>query len=489
MDELLKETMTLEEPYEVPENWVWGKLGNLFTLKSGKSINKIEEQENGELAYIKVADMNLNENQEEIRVASKYVSSKIKYQSSIIPPRSVIFPKRGGAILTNKKRLVMSEILCDLNIMAVISPKSICVKYLYYWFLTVDLAKLNNGSSVPQINNKDINPLSFPLPPLNEQKRIAEKVELLLHKVDEAKQLIEEAKETFEIRRASILEKALRGEMTIDWRNNKSKVRSGETLLTIINEQREKIIQSLPKSRSRKNKIMEIREDNVPFQIPPSWIWVRLGNISTKIVDGAHHTPKYIDSGIPFLSVKDIKGNKINFDNTKFISYEEHSELIKRCYPQKGDLLITKSGTIGRTAVVDIDNEFSLFVSVALIKLAGLSINPRFIEYMIELLVNYDFGGEFVKGSAIKNLHLDQLINLPIPLPSLEEQEKIVSILNKIFIRHNESIEILNGLNQKTERLKQSILTKAFRGELGTNDPAEENAIELLKEILQEQVK
>ncbi|MDR0424712.1 MAG: hypothetical protein LBH39_04565 [Clostridiales Family XIII bacterium] len=108
--------------------------------------------------------------------------------------------------------------------------------------------------------------------------------------------------------------------------------------------------------------------EELPFEIPDSWEWVRLGCVINKLTDGTHSTPKYTESGVPFLSVKDMSDGKLNFSNTKYISPEGHSELYRRCDPERGDILLTKVGTTGIPVLVDTDEVFSLFVSVALLK-------------------------------------------------------------------------------------------------------------------------
>ena len=131
-----------------------------------------------------------------------------------------------------------------------------------------------------------------------------------------------------------------------------------------------------------------IPKEEEPYKLPDNWVWTRLENISEKITDGAHKTPTYVKEGVPFISVKDIRNNEIFFDDTKFISLEEHKELYKRCNPEKGDVLVTKSGTIGRTAIVKDDIEFSLFVSVALIKNIKNVINSNFLSYAMQDFIN-----------------------------------------------------------------------------------------------------
>src|SRR5438128_10061396 len=93
-------------------------------------------------------------------------------------------------------------------------------------------------------------------------------------------------------------------------------------------------------------------------ELPRGWCGATLQQLSTKIVDGTHHTPSYVESGIPFISVRDIRNHQINFEDCKYISEIEHRELFKRCNPEWGDVLLSKVGTIGLTAVVHTNREF-----------------------------------------------------------------------------------------------------------------------------------
>ncbi|WP_308009482.1 restriction endonuclease subunit S [uncultured Fusobacterium sp.] len=235
-----------------------------------------------------------------------------------------------------------------------------------------------------------------------------------------------------------------------------------------------------------------IPKEEQPYEIPESWEWVRLENVTSKITDGTHKTPTYIDDGVPFISVKNIKNNKIYFDDIKYISQEEHKELYKRCNPEKGDILITKSGTIGRTAEVKEEFEFSLFVSVALIKNYKNIILSKYLLYNTNDYMNKINIASDIKGGVIKNYHISDIKKQPIPLPPLEEQKRIVEKLDSMFEKINKAKELIQEVKENIENRKESILNKAFRGELTAEwrkNNQTEDAIELLKSINEEKLK
>ena len=171
------------DPQDSKSKWKKSTIEKCCTLKSGKTLPRNIENEGGNIPYFKVKDMNSLENTTYITTSTRFVSDKTA-NKSIFPVGTVIFPKRGGAIGTNKKRLTKVPICADLNIMGVIPDNTrISSYYLFEYFNMVDLNTLNNGSSVPQINNKDINPLNINIPPLSLQNEFAN----FVHQVDKSK--------------------------------------------------------------------------------------------------------------------------------------------------------------------------------------------------------------------------------------------------------------------------------------------------------------
>lgn len=194
------------------------------------------------------------------------------------------------------------------------------------------------------------------------------------------------------------------------------------------------------------NEMEELKKS--PFKI------YKLIDLCTQITDGTHYTPTYTDSGIKFISVKDIKENSIDFDNTKFISQEEHNLFIKRCNPEPGDLLLTKIGTIGNVCIVPNDApDFSIFVSVALLKLNKNIVSPIYMQAALSTYFAKSQMQRELKGIGVPDLHLENICNIQIPIPDkVEEQNKIAEILQKAYIKkqikHTKAQDLIASVNK-----------------------------------------
>ena len=231
----------------------------------------------------------------------------------------------------------------------------------------------------------------------------------------------------------------------------------------------------------------------MPFEVPKGWEWCRFSSLYLSLTDGTHSTPKYTLSGIPFISVKDMSSGVIDFSNTKYISKEEHQKLSDRCHPQKGDLLLSKVGTTGIPAMVTTDREFSLFVSVALIKLIQCDINREFLVFMIQSPLVQEQAKENTRGVGNKNWVLSAVSKTLMVVPPLEEQGRIKNRLNLILSyveRYSSSQDKLDLLNANiVTDLKKSILQEAIQGKLVPQIAEEGTAQELLEQIKAEKQK
>ena len=435
--------------------------------------------EGGNIPWITPADLSGYKDKYISRGSRNITEEGLNSSSArLMPEGTVIFTSRAPigyvAITTN-------EISTNQGFKSfVIKDKDISSDYVYWWLKgNKQLAEsFASGTTFLELSSLKAKKLPIPIAPPEQQKRIVAKIEELFSHIDAGIKALQKAKQLLKQYRQSVLKAAVTGELTKEWREaNKDKLEPVSQLLErILKERRQKweekqleqfkVKGKMPKDDKWKEKYKEPKLPNINHEIklPDNWCWVSGDQSASKIVDGTHHTPKYIDSGIPFISVKDIRDDAIHFENTKFIARETHEKLIERCNPEKNDLLITKSGTIGRTAIIDTDRKFSLFVSVALVKRITDDVAPMFFRLMYDFYIQSIDIQQVVKGGMIKNLHLEDMRVVGLPLaPTLEQNIIVEQFKKKVDSIKRLEMEISFQL-KKSEKNKQSILVSAFTG-------------------------
>lgn len=292
-------------------------------------------------------------------------------------------------------------------------------KFVYYLFQSIDWYKYNEATGVPSLSATNIANIKQPLPPLNQQQKIAEILSIVDKQIEETDQLIVK---TTELKKGLLQKLMTKG--------------IGHT---------------------------NFQETDIG-KIPVTWEVGTLHELVDKVTDGAHKTPKYTTDGIPFLRVTDIQKKDIDWNNTKYISVEEHLELKKRCNPDKGDILLSKNGTIGLVKYINWDREFSIFVSLCLIKTKKncTFLIPEFLTYFISSEVAQKQFKNSSKQGTVTNLHLVEIKQLMVPLPSIKEQQKIVQIISSV----DDQIEIFEQERQKYRELKQGLMQQLLTGKL-----------------------
>lgn len=200
----------------LPNGWLIAKFGTLFDVISGGTPKGIEETKGTEIPFYKVSDMNAEGNEHFMVNSIIRLSESERKQLglSCYPPETLIFPKRGGAILTNKKRRLSVRACFDLNLMGIVSTSNqISKDYLWYWFQKLDLGKIYDGSNVPQINNKNVEPLAFPICSIQEQIEIVALLEKQLGSCEQIDQELSIQLKKSEALRQSILKDAFSGKL------------------------------------------------------------------------------------------------------------------------------------------------------------------------------------------------------------------------------------------------------------------------------------
>jgi type I restriction enzyme S subunit len=275
-----------------------------------------------------------------------------------------------------------------------------------------DIHRLGTGATFPNVSGAMLGYIKLPLPPLPEQQRIV-----------------------------GILDKAFDGIATAKANAEKN----------------------LQNARA----LFESHLQAVFTQRGEGWKDAKLGDVCHRITDGTHITPTYTKAGIPFLSVKNLTKGFIDFSDTRFISMEEHQSLTKRCKPFRNDILYTKVGTTGVAQVVDVDQEFSIFVSVALLKINHEIIFNWYLEHFLNAPYAREQARKRTRGMANKNLVITDIKEIDIHFPkSLDQQRSIVAKLDSLAEATQRLESIYRQKLAALDSLKKSLLHKAFTGEL-----------------------
>lgn len=448
--------ITDEIPFDIPDSWCWTRLGNLITIISGVSYDKKDVCNNGIriLRGGNVNDLKITTFPEDIFLPEKYYDTDKQIRKNDI----IVVASTGSKTVIGKAGYVDIDIFNTQigAFLRIVRPLlGIIAPYLKLIFATEyyreHIRTQSQGTNINNVKAEYITEFRIPLPPLAEQERIVaeiEKFEPLIAEYDKLEQQATKLDgEIYDKLKKSILQYAIQGKLVPQDSNDEP----AAVLLERIRAEKKiqlgkKYVESYiykgddncyyEKVGSETKNIT----DEIPFDIPDSWKWTRLNSIVSTLTDGTHRTPKYTNDGIPFLSVKDISSGKISFANTKFISIEEHNELKKRCNPQTGDILLTKVGTTGIPVIVDNDRDFSLFVSVALIKFNHNYINPAYFIYLLKSPLVQDQAAENTRGVGNKNWVLSDIENTLLVIPPLAEQKRIIEQISVIFSKLKDEI-------------------------------------------------
>ena len=284
----------------------------------------------------------------------------------------------------------------------------------------------------------------------------------------------------------SILQLAIQGKL-VEQREEEG---TAKELIEQIEAEKEKLIKE--KKIKKEKPLPEITEDEIPFDIPESLEWVRLGSIE-EINLGFTYRPKYTSKGVRFLSVKDISKGKIDFSNTQFVSEETYENASYGSKPHKGDILFGRVGTIGKPQIIDSDDKFCIFVSLGFLRDHTDLLNKKYICSWMESQLFWKQVYTMVKGATVKNLNTSWLSDFLIPLPPLAEQKRIVAKIEELMPyveQYDKAYTEVGELNKKfPEDMQKSILQYAIQGKLVEQREEDGTAEELYQKIQAEKEK
>jgi type I restriction enzyme S subunit len=426
--------------------------------------------------------------------------------------------------LTNGLGAGTTELHVVRPIKGTLDPRYVLAYLKSPQFLHIGEAKMTGTAGQKRLPKEFVEENPFPLPPLAEQARIVAKVDELMALCDrlEAQQADSDSAHTALVQALldSLIQASDANNFATNWHRLAEHFHTLFATESSIDALKQALLQlavmgklvpqdpsdepasellkhieaeKLHLVRSGKFKAMKlldsIEEVQKKFQLPMTWEWARLSEVSLQITDGAHHTPTYVEFGVPFLSVKDMSGGSLDFSSTRFVSEDEHERLIKRCNPQQGDLLLTKIGTTGVPVVVDTNRPFSIFVSVALIKAPWDFLDVNYLKLLIESPFVKQQSKDGTEGVGNKNLVLRKIANLLIAIPPLSEQHRIVVKVHELMAHCDFLKNRLTQAKKINEQLAIALVAHASKKDKNaTHEPInrEKARIFLAAEIVQQ---
>ena len=420
-----------EQPYEVPENWVWVRLiGNVNSCLDGyrKPINSSERAKRvGKVPYYGA-------------------TGQVGWIDDYLTNEHLVLLGEDGApfldLLKDKAYIIFGEAWVNNHAHILKSYfGEIGNAFLMHYLNTVDYKDYVKGTTRLKLTQGSMQLMPFPLPPLSEQQRIVERIEELFAKLDEAKERLQEAADSFAVRKAAILHKAFTGELTQQWR----------------------------------------RENGVSDE---SWEDVSLDSVCKSIYDGDHMPPPKSETGIPFLVISNVNTGFISFEKCRFVPEEYYDGLSETRTPEIGDILYTIVGSYGIPVMVDTDKKFCFQRHMALLK--PKDIYNRFLWRQLQTQSFFEQATSIATGTAQLTVPIKGLRKLIVKCPTLPEQHEIVRLIDDLLARERAAQQAAEQALASIDLMKKSILARAFRGELGTNKASEASALELLRQVLAE---
>lgn len=433
--------IVIPKPTKVPHNWCWIELGKLTSMKSGFPFDSKR--------FTRSKSANARPL---IRIRDVVNGATETYTDQECPKEYVI--KKGEILIGmdgdfNVGKWQSEDALLNQRVCCIQSCSSLYLDDFLFYYLPDPLKKINDATpsvTVKHLSTKTLAITPVPVPPLPEQQRIVNRIESLFAKLDEAKQKAQDALDSFETRKAAILHKAFTGELTAQWR----------------------------------------KEHGVGME---SWETHELVECF-EIVSGIQKTPARSpkDNPIPYLAVANVYRDKIDLSDIRY--FEVTPEEIEKLKLQDKDILIVEgngSGNeIGRCAMWH--NELPLCIHqnhIIRMRNKTADVLPEYVLYYLNSQAGRSVMQERAKTTAgLYNLSAGKVKTIPLAFASLDEQIEIVRILDDLLVKEQQAKEAAEGVLDQIDLIKKAILARAFRGELGTNDPSEESAVELLKVIV-----
>ena len=422
-----------EIPFEVPEGWAW-------TRFSAITINRDSERK----------PISSSQRTDVAKIYDYYgASGKIdKIDKYIFNERLLLIGEDGANLVTRNKPIAFfaeGQYWVNNHAHCIDATDKFILEYLCSYINAISLEKYVTGSAQPKMTQDNMNSILIPLPPYSEQKHMSQHLNEVMYTVDNIEIGKVDINELVSKAKSKILDLAIRGKLVPQDPNDEP----ASVILERIRTEKEELIKQGKIKRDKKESVIFKGDDNsyyervgdiisniddeIPFELPQNWEWSRLQTICYPITDGTHKTPTYSDSGYIFLSAKNITTGKINWNDIMYIPKSLHDELYSRVSPKMNDILLAKNGTTGVAAIVDRECEFDIYVTLALLRVVNNNISSQYLLKIIASDTIQDYFKSSLKGIGVPNLHLEHIRTTLIPIPPINEQNKIAERIYQYY--------------------------------------------------------
>jgi type I restriction enzyme S subunit len=502
--------MSDEVLWELPDSWQWTSIADLGDVVSGGTPStKDPSYWNGEINWITPADLSDYNNKFIVRGAKSLTNEGLENSSAkLMPAGSVHFSSRApiGYVVISQ-----AEISTNQGFKSLIPAQGIFNEYIYYYLKSAKhiAEERAGGTTFKELSGKAFSQLPIPIAPSNEQYRIVNRIEEFFSELDKGIEYLRTAQEQLKVYRQSILKYAFEGKLTEEWREaHTDQLETADQLLEHIQQERENRYQRQLNEWEEAVKAWEEngKEDKKPGKpqmllnisslteeelvnlpdLPETWCWIKLSVLSERIQIGPFgsllHRSDYVSNQVPIVNPVHIRNQKIEPEWSLTVTEEKVKELFNYImYP--GDIVMGRRGEMGRCAVISHQESGFLCGSGSLFIRLLPRINPLFYCYLLgsQRLKNY-LSDQSV-GTTIQNLNQEIIHNLPVPLCSPIESQKITEEVDRKMTLITEIENTIKENLLASKILKQSILKKAFSGKLVPQNFGDENAAVLLERI------
>ena len=421
-----------EQPYKVPGNWCWVRLGSVIEA----SKEKADVFEEG-TKYVGLENI-----EKDTGVISCQMAESIKSTKTIFHEGDILYGKLRPYL--NKHGVVDVDGVCSTDILAFSTKDASLNRYVDFYLhlpnFIESMVANSKGINLPRVSEKVVLNYPIPLAPLSEQQRLVDIISSLFADLDEAKEKLTSVVEGFALRKAAILHRAFTGELTAKWREENG-----------VNENAE-----------------EVKISSICYSL-------KYGTAKKSVPEG----------NVVVLRMGNLQNGEIDWTNLVYSNDEEDNEKYK-LFP--GDVLFNRTNSaewVGKTSIYR--GEYPAIYAGYLIKLDYD--HDRIIGDFLNYVLNSPKSNEYcrqVKSDGVNqsNINAKKIGAFTFNLPSIDEQREIVRILDDLFEQEQQAQSAVETVLADIDTLKKSILARAFRGELGTGDPEDERAEELVKRAL-----